>query len=93
MIGRRRGKNRSQDSGFRIQVTSIRARGMLNYELNCLPPPAYCRLLGAFEEPQVRRAGPALPLPTACCLLPPARCRTKQVVPLAAKRCKMTPTV
>ena len=26
------GKNRSQDSGFRIQVTSTRAREMLNYE-------------------------------------------------------------
>jgi hypothetical protein len=26
------GKNRRQDSGLRIQVTSTRARGMLNYE-------------------------------------------------------------
>jgi hypothetical protein len=32
-VGGRWGRNRSQDSGFRIQVTSIRAGAMLNYEL------------------------------------------------------------
>ena len=32
-------------------------------------------------------------LPTACCLLRTAYCGTKQGVPFAAKRCKMTPAV
>ena len=38
----------------------------------CSPPTALCLLPAAFEEPQVRRAGPALPLLFAFCLLPTA---------------------
>ena len=50
MVGRRWGKNWSQELGFRIQVTSSRARGMLNYQLNCLPPTAYCLRRAAGPE-------------------------------------------
>jgi hypothetical protein len=67
-------------------VTGARAGAMLNSEVyselwivDCeLPlyfsPPltAYCRVPAALEEPQVRRAEPALRLLSAYCLLPTA---------------------